>query len=117
MFTAALLFACVLLVIIAYCGFSRKSSRGVRIAAFISLFLVLASVLVCLIFVSGVFIAVDAGGQAALDLSSGGEVKAVSEIWFFVVFALFFLALLVLIIIAFIRERRKAKRGKDTLAA
>lgn len=117
MFIVALLFACVLLAVIVYCGFSKKSSPRVRIAAFVSLFLILASVVVCLVFISGIFIAVDSGGPFSGDLYDGGDAGVAGEVPFFVVFALFFLALLVLIIVAFIRERRRAKREKDSLAA
>jgi cbb3-type cytochrome oxidase subunit 3 len=117
MAVTAIVFACVLFGGIAWCAFSGRNPRGVRVAALVSLVLILVSVAVSMAFIFGIFTAAGPGGRAALDLPEGEPVKAAAEIWFLVVFALFFLALLVVIIVAFLREQKRVKREKDSLAA
>jgi hypothetical protein len=109
--------ALLLLGIIAYFAFSKKSGRAVRIAAFTALALILGSVGVSLVVIFGIFSATGRRGTVAVDIPVEKAAEQSGELWVLVAFGVFFLALLGAVTIAFIREQRKIKREKDAKAA
>jgi uncharacterized membrane protein len=105
--------ALILLGVIAYFAFSKKSGRAVRIAAYAALVLVLGSVGVSLAVIFGIFSTGGRTGKVIAELPVEKAAEQPGELWMIVAFGVFFLALLGIIAVAFIREQQRAKEGKN----
>jgi cytochrome bd-type quinol oxidase subunit 1 len=99
--------ALILLGLVVYFAFSKKTGRMLRIAAFAALIVLLVSVLISLAFIFGIIGAGAGRAPVLADIPVEEAIPASGDTAIFLAFVVFILVLLTVIVVSLTREQRR----------
>jgi uncharacterized protein YneF (UPF0154 family) len=105
--------AVVMLAVIGYFAFSKKSSKPLRITAFVALSFILVSIAICLLVIFGVFSTTGKNGQLVKDLPETPVIQANSNPVVLIIIVVVLLVVFGIILASFVRDQRRRKQAAE----